>query len=679
MSNTTVPNLPAVTALYGTEQIYVVQNGVSSRATAQQIANLYQETLVVGVTPVNNAQNGYVLYNNNGILSSAPAGIGSVTNVTFTGGIVSVATSNTTPALTVAGTSGGVPYFSSSGTWASSSTLAANALVVGGGTGAAPITVTTGSGVLTALSNNTGSVGSVLVNGGTLGTPQNGVLTNATGLPLTTGVTGTLPVANGGTGITSLGTGVATALGQNVTGSGGIVLATNPTLTNPLNGTNGGTGVNNGSNTISVSGNVSHAGMYTQTFTATANTFLMLPTSGTLISSTTALSGAVTGTPSGSTYLRGDGTWSALPATALTINTTGINSGTSGRVLYDNAGTVGELAVTGSGSVVLSASPTLSGTSVIPTINSGTGVNLVFQSNGTTAATVDQNQNITTVGTVNMSSSFVRNRIINGAMAIDQRNNGASTTTAGYCVDRWGFGPSSGTATAQRVGSVGAYSLQITATTALVGLNVYQRIESNNIADLVGNIVTISFVASSSTVTSLPYGLAYATALDNFSSVTSITTGSLTINSTPTKYSFTATLPAGAANGIVLNIISGLNISSGNVTITNVQLEAGSIATPFERRQYGQELALCQRYYQYQNNFDLVGYCGGANVGASVSFITLMRVVPTITQINTFASATISSTPLTAWIQQNGFLNYHNGVSAGNFEYRDNWTASAEL
>jgi hypothetical protein len=61
--------------------------------------------------------------------------------------------------------------------------------------------------------------------------------TSTTFVDLTTNVTGTLPVANGGTGITSFGTGVATALGQNVTGSGGIALATSPTFVTPVLGT----------------------------------------------------------------------------------------------------------------------------------------------------------------------------------------------------------------------------------------------------------------------------------------------------------------------------------------------------------------------------------------------------------------------------------------------------------
>ena len=69
-----------------------------------------------------------------------------------------------------------------------------------------------------------------------LGTPQSGTLTNCTALPIVGGTTGTLSVARGGTGITAFGTGVATALGQNVTGSGGIALATSPTFVTPTLG-----------------------------------------------------------------------------------------------------------------------------------------------------------------------------------------------------------------------------------------------------------------------------------------------------------------------------------------------------------------------------------------------------------------------------------------------------------
>ena len=135
------------------------------------------------------------------VLTSATAGTptwstpttGTVTSVaqTFTGGIVSVAgspiTSSGTLALTVAGTSGGVPYFSSGSAWATSAALAASAIVLGGGAGAAPATTTTGTGVVTALGVNTGTAGAFVVNGGGLGTPSAGVLTNCTGLPFAGG------------------------------------------------------------------------------------------------------------------------------------------------------------------------------------------------------------------------------------------------------------------------------------------------------------------------------------------------------------------------------------------------------------------------------------------------------------------------------------------------------------
>lgn len=95
---------------------------------------------------------------------------GTVTSVaqSFTGGLISVSgspvTTSGTLALTVAGTSGGIPYFSSASTWATSAALAANALVIGGGAGAAPATTTTGTGVVTALGIAVGSSGAFTTN-----------------------------------------------------------------------------------------------------------------------------------------------------------------------------------------------------------------------------------------------------------------------------------------------------------------------------------------------------------------------------------------------------------------------------------------------------------------------------------------------------------------------------------
>jgi len=168
-----------------------------------------------------------------------------------------------------------------------------------------------GTGVATALAVNVGSAGAFVVNGGALGTPSSGTLTNVTGLPLTTGVTGTLPVANGGTGRTVGNYSIyANEIhvgkdGNDTTGDGTLI---NPVLTI----TKALTLIGAGRNTVIV-----HPGSYSESPTvSSANTTIStteLTGANTLISGTLTLSAAarvsgikltnLTITGSGSTYI----------------------------------------------------------------------------------------------------------------------------------------------------------------------------------------------------------------------------------------------------------------------------------------------------------------------------------------------------------------------------------------
>jgi hypothetical protein len=119
------------------------------------------------------------------------------------------------------GTSGGVPYFSGSTTIASSGVLTANALMIGGGAGTAPSTITTGTGVTTALGVNTGTAGAFVVNGGALGTPASGTVTNLTG-------TASINI-NGTVGATTPTTGAFTTISAS-----GVITSTVSTGTAPF-------------------------------------------------------------------------------------------------------------------------------------------------------------------------------------------------------------------------------------------------------------------------------------------------------------------------------------------------------------------------------------------------------------------------------------------------------------
>lgn len=189
--------------------------GIGSGGTGQTTANAALNALL----PSQATNSGkYLTTNGTNTSWATVSGSGTVTSVaqSFTGGLISVAgspiTAAGTLALTVAGTSGGIPYFSSAAGWASSAELAASALVVGGGAGAAPSTIATGTGVTTALGVNTGTAGAFVVNGGALGTPSSGTVTNLTG-------TASINI-NGTVGATTPTTGAFTTLSANSTVSG---------------------------------------------------------------------------------------------------------------------------------------------------------------------------------------------------------------------------------------------------------------------------------------------------------------------------------------------------------------------------------------------------------------------------------------------------------------------------
>jgi hypothetical protein len=185
-------------------------------------------------------------------------------------------------------------------------------------------------------------------------------------------------------------------------------------------------------------------------------------------------------------------------------------------------------------------------------------------------------------------------------MVIDQRNAGASQSVSNgatvYTVDRWFMLPIGNAVIGQRVSNgSGGYNYQMTGAASVSSIYFGQRIESANSADMAGQTATLSVSLANSTLTSVAWTAYYANSTDNFGAVTSIASGTFTINSTLTRYSTQISIPSAATTGIQIVFNVGAQ-TSGTWTISNAQLEVGSSATPFERRLYNQELANCQRY-----------------------------------------------------------------------------------
>jgi len=332
-------------------------------------------------------------------------------------------------------------------------------------------------------------------------------------------------------------------------------------------------------------------------------------------------------------------------------------------------------------------------------------------------ATLDANGNMTVTGTVVSGSSMgMRNRIINGDMRIDQRNNGASANTGSsggvYTLDRWTTYVTGG----------GVYSVQQTATaptgfansqiititsadSSITAGDVYQvrtTIEGLNCADLAwgtssASPVTLSFWVRSSVTGTFSasirnyagdrsYVATYVINAANTWEYKSITVPGDTTGTWLTNNSgfcfVTWSIGAGstwettAGSWTAGNYISTSSsvdlISTVGATfyLTGVQLEVGTVATPFERRFYGQELFLCQRYYWQGNGLYVYNGTGATiTAGGQTSWGQTMRITPTTTVQTGGIIATTNT----------GVTHYVSGVTSGASGNPGIITANAEL
>jgi hypothetical protein len=311
-----------------------------------------------------------------------------------------------------------------------------------------------------------------------------------------------------------------------------------------------------------------------------------------------------------------------------------------------------------------------------------------------------------TMATTSQLTGF-RNRIMNGDMRIDQYNNGASgaASTARFAVDRWrGYigGGGAGAFSVQQSNVVPpGFDKSIAATVTTSGTpgesGILQYIEGYNVADLMygtanAKTITISFWVRSSVTGNFPFVLRTTNGVRSYLTTYNIsaantweyktitipgeTTG--VINNT-SDYAFIFQFAFGGSNGTTSTTNTWLSSNAYNLTgstsllstngatfyVTGVQLEEGTVATPFERREYGTELAMCQRYYEYGmasgSGYAQVTSFFDAGSTSNIDFKVSKRVVPTLTNMSLSGNQYPNN-------QGNSVPRYENGFSRG-FRY----------